>query len=334
MADKEVHSLTALAAMDDTDLMIAVDDVAGTPDSRKITFANVKSSILSTAGTGSDLEFVTGTAGTDQNLIEWDANGDAIDSGIAAGDVVTPSSTDTFTNKTFDADGTGNSITNLATADVATAAKSGTDTTFVTGTKGTSGQMAYWDANGDLVAKAVDQANFDRNLGLQTIWMPAVAMTSRATSGAAAGSYDSGAADISIATFDFDTTAQEFVHFQIAMPESWNEGTITFIPYWTNTAGLTTETVEWKLQAYAVSNDDALNATFSNSVTSGDTWIAQNDLHVGPASGALTIDGTPAAGDAVLFELSRNVAGTDNMTGDALLIGVKILYTVNAGTDD
>ena len=196
-----------------------------------------------------------------------------------------------------------------------------------------AGTDFYSIAAADAAFQALS-TNLADNLGLQTIWMPAVAMTSRATSGAAAGSYDSGAADISIATFDFDTTAQEFVHFQIAMPESWNEGTITFIPYWTNTAGLTTETVEWKLQAYAVSNDDALNATFSNSVTSGDTWIAQNDLHVGPISGALTIDGTPAAGDAVLFELSRNVAGTDNMTGDALLIGIKILYTVNAGTDN
>jgi len=56
---------------------------------------------------------VTGTAGTDQNLIKWDANGDAIDSGIAASDVVTPSSTDTLTNKTIDADGTGNSVSNI-----------------------------------------------------------------------------------------------------------------------------------------------------------------------------------------------------------------------------
>ena len=37
---------------------------------------------------GSDTTLITGTSGTDQNLIEWDANGDAIDSGIAAADAM------------------------------------------------------------------------------------------------------------------------------------------------------------------------------------------------------------------------------------------------------
>lgn len=46
---------------------------------------NAKSSAL----TGSDTQFVTGTAGTSGNLVEWDANGDAVDSGVASGDFIT-----------------------------------------------------------------------------------------------------------------------------------------------------------------------------------------------------------------------------------------------------
>lgn len=41
--------------------------------------------------TGSDTDFVTGTAGTNGNLLQWDANGDAVDSSIAAANVVVDS---------------------------------------------------------------------------------------------------------------------------------------------------------------------------------------------------------------------------------------------------
>jgi microcystin-dependent protein len=39
--------------------------------------------------TGADADFVTGTAGTDGNLVSWNSDGDAVDSGVAASDVLT-----------------------------------------------------------------------------------------------------------------------------------------------------------------------------------------------------------------------------------------------------
>lgn len=65
-----------------------------------------------TAKTGSDANFVTGTAGTNGNIVEWNGDGDAVDSSLATADVVTPTSTDTLTNKTLDAD--NNTVSNLA----------------------------------------------------------------------------------------------------------------------------------------------------------------------------------------------------------------------------
>jgi hypothetical protein len=65
--------------------------------------------------------------------------------------LVGKATTDTLTNKTIDANGTGNSITNIETADLAASAKSGSDTTVVTGTAGTSGNLAQWNADGDAV---------------------------------------------------------------------------------------------------------------------------------------------------------------------------------------
>ena len=64
---------------------------------------------------------------------------------------MTASSTDTLTNKTFDANGTGNSLSNVETADIASGSKSGSDTTLVTGTAGTNGDLAQWNVDGDLV---------------------------------------------------------------------------------------------------------------------------------------------------------------------------------------
>lgn len=61
------------------------------------------------------------------------------------------SDTATFTNKTFDANGTGNSLSNVETADIASGSKSGSDTTLITGTAGSSGHCAEWNADGDLV---------------------------------------------------------------------------------------------------------------------------------------------------------------------------------------
>jgi hypothetical protein len=171
------------------------------------------------------------------------------------------------------------------------------------------------------------------DLGKQTIWMPAAAMKPRVSNGAEATTYDSGASDITLPVLAFDTTSQEYAHFNIRMPKSWNEGTVSFIPVWTNTGGSSTQNVVWSLAGRALGDDDAINGSFGTAQTSNDTWLSQNDLHQGPESSAITIGNSPAEGDFVAFEISR-VVGSDNMSGDALLIGILILYTINTTKDD
>jgi hypothetical protein len=158
-------------------------------------------------------------------------------------------------------------------------------------------------------------------------------MKPRATNGAEATSYDSGANDITLPVLAFDTTTQEYAHFNIRMPKSWNEGTVSFIPVWTNTGGASTQNVVWSLAGRALGNDDAINGSFGTAQTSNDTWLAQNDLHQGPESAAVTIGNSPAEEDLVVFEASR-VVGSDNMAGDALLIGILLLYTIDTTKDD
>lgn len=176
----------------------------------------------------------------------------------------------------------------------------------------------------DLVATFMAQ-------GKHTIWIPASAMVPKSSNGAAQTAFDS-AGGIPFAVLDFDTTTQEYAYFTVAMPKGWNGSTVTFQPLWTNAAGLTTETVVWELAAVALRNDDAVNGTFGTGQTSSDTWIAQNDLHIGPESSAITVGGTVADDNLVVFRVSRVVA-SDNLTGDARLLGVKLYLTYNAGND-
>ena len=52
----------------------------------------------------------------------------------------------------LNADGTGNSISNIKTEDISNISKSGLDSTLITGTAGTNGQIAEFNTDGDLVA--------------------------------------------------------------------------------------------------------------------------------------------------------------------------------------
>ena len=41
---------------------------------------------------------------------------------------------------------------------------------------------------------------------------------------------------------DFDKDSDEFAQFAVAFPKSWNEGTVTFQPFWSGVAATTNVT--------------------------------------------------------------------------------------------
>ena len=168
--------------------------------------------------------------------------------------------------------------------------------------------------------------------GKHTIWAPAAAMTSRTTNGAASGTVESATNKIMRKTLDFDTGVQEHAQFAVAMPKSWNEGTVTFQALWTATGG--SGGVAWGLQAVAAGDGDALDAAFGTAQTVTDTLIAAGTLHQTAESAAVTAAGSPAENDLVIFQLFRAVTdAADTLAQDALLLGVRLFYTVNAGSD-
>lgn len=132
--------------------------------------------------------------------------------------------------------------------------------------------------------------------------------------------------DVDIQTLDFDQTTEEYAQFSYIMPDDWDAGTVTFKAIWTAAAG--SGDVIWGLQGISFADDDALDAAWGTAQTSTDTLLATDDVHVSPESSAITLAGTPAAGELVIFRLYRDADdGSDTLTGDAKLIGLKIYYT-------
>lgn len=192
----------------------------------------------------------------------------------------------------------------------------------------TSAEVSTGTEAGKPVAPDTLAANY-AGQGKQTIWIPASAMVARSTNGAALTISERTTNKNMVRTLDFDTATQEFAQFVVAMPKEWDEGTITFEPVWTFASS--SGGVVWALQAVAVSNDDATDVAFGTEQTSTDTALTAGDAHLGPESSGITVGGTPAEKDSVMFQIKRNVSdGSDTLGADAQLIGVRLYFSTNA----
>ena len=168
----------------------------------------------------------------------------------------------------------------------------------------------------------------------ETIWVPAAAMYPSTTNPCAdLAQVETTALRPDLKCLDFATGADEFAQFAVAFPKSWNEGTVTYQPFWTVT-GTNTGTVTWQLGGITASNDDSINTAFGTLIAT--TPLAHsgtsNDLMVSAESSAVTIAGSPAAGDLVFFQINRDISA-DNQSGDARLLGVKLFFTTDASND-
>lgn len=144
----------------------------------------------------------------------------------------------------------------------------------------------------------------------------------------------SGANQPDIVTLDFDPATQEFAQFAIPMPESWDEGTVTFKAIWSHAATTTNFGVAWELQAVAVGDDDAIATAYGTAVAVTDTGGTTNDLYISAESAAITIAGTPQPGDTVFFRVARAPAnGADTLAIDARLHGIRLYLTTSSAVD-
>ena len=180
------------------------------------------------------------------------------------------------------------------------------------------------------------EGNIIKTVGTEDMWVAATAMRPASTNGCAAiTDVETTATRPDMQVLDFDSSTQEYAQFSVAMPKSWNEGTVTAQFYWTHATAVSTDVI-WGIQGLCVSDNDTIDTTYGTAQTVTDTFHnTAEDLAVTAATSAITLAGTPAAGDLAFFQVYRDAdAGGDTTNStDARLIGVKINYTTNATND-
>jgi hypothetical protein len=125
----------------------------------------------------------------------------------------------------------------------------------------------------------------------------------------------------------FPDTIQTFANWSMPMPSDYNGGTITAVFYWA--AGTaSTNSVEWGLAARAFADGDVLDSAFGTPQEVADANQANDDVNISAATPAITIGGTPAAGNFVQFRAYRNPGdANDNLAATAELLSIRITYT-------
>ncbi len=179
---------------------------------------------------------------------------------------------------------------------------------------------------------AQDQINFT---GTRSLVLTAAGLKPTTTAGCAAPTLvEAGTNDIDYWVADFDATTQEYGVWNVVMPDNYDGGTVTATFYWTSAAGSAGGTVVWGLQGRSYANDEAIDQAYGTAQEVSDDWLANGDVHITSATSAITLGGTPAAGEYVVFRVYRDPAdANDDLTGDARLMGVKVEYTINAYTE-
>jgi len=122
---------------------------------------------------------------------------------------------------------------------------------------------------------------------------------------------------------DFPSGSIANASFAYVMPGNYDGGTITVTPYWY--ADATSGTVIWSIRGFCEADGGAMNAPWGTAQTSTDTATAAQTVHIGPATAAITLGGTPANGNLCWFQVQRPASG-GTMESTAHLLAVRISY--------
>ncbi len=284
------------------------------------------------ADKGYKILFASGNDGT---------NPDIIDMGVA-----TLTGAETLTNKTLTSPIIGTSILDTNSNELLKLTATGSAINELTLANAATG-------NGPIVsATSSADSNVDINInplgsgvlksgtaavkiaGTETIFIPAQAMFGTTTNGADAQAVETTATRPELKVLDFDAGTAEYAQFSIAMPKSWNLGTVTYQVFW-SPGNTNTGNCIFGLQGLATTEGDTADAVFGTAIEVTDAGIGTvEDVQMSAVSSAMTLAGSPADDDYCFFQLYRDAAdGSDTFTGDARVLGIKLFYTTDAAND-
>ena len=284
------------------------------------------------ADKGYKILFASGNDGT---------NPDIIDMGVA-----TLTGAETLTNKTLTSPIIGTSILDTNSNELLKLTATGSAINELTLANAATG-------NGPIVsATSSADSNVDINInplgsgvlksgtaavkiaGTETIFIPAQAMFGTTTNGADAQAVETTATRPELKVLDFDAGTAEYAQFSIAMPKSWNLGTVTYQVFW-SPGNTNTGNCIFGLQGLATTEGDTADAVFGTAIEVTVAGIGTvEDVQMSAVSSAMTLAGSPADDDYCFFQLYRDAAdGSDTFTGDARVLGIKLFYTTDAAND-
>lgn len=135
--------------------------------------------------------------------------------------------------------------------------------------------------------------------------------------------------NIDIYTAAFDPDSDEYMQWGVTMPSDWDGSTITAKFVWTH-QGSAGDTVRWGLQALSLSDGDAIDTAWGTAQEVDDVALASDDLHITAATSAITVAGSPSAGDEVRFRAFRNADhANDDFDNDAELEKIIVTYGIS-----
>ena len=282
---------------------------------------------------GTKIIYATADDGTNPNIVD-----------VGMG-TVTLAGTQTLTNKTLTSPKIGTSILDTNGLQLALLTATGSAVNEFTIANAAAGA-------GPILSSTGDETNVDINLnpkgsgvlksgaaavkiaGTETIFIPAQAMFGTTTNGADAQAVETTAVRPELKVLDFDASTAEYAQFSIAMPKSWNLGTVTYQVFWTPSTTNTGNCI-FGLQGLSCTEGDTADAVFGTAIEVTDAGIGTvEDVQMSAVSSDMTIAGSPADNDYTFFQLYRDAAdGSDTFTGDARLMGIKLFYTTDAAND-
>ena len=268
-------------------------------------------------------------------------NPDVVDIGMGN---VTLTGTETLTNKTLTSPKIGTSILDTNGNELALLTATGSAVNEFTLANAATGAGPTLSATGE--------TNVDINInpkgsgvlksgtaavkvaGTETIWVPAQAMFGTTTNGAEAAAVETTALRPELKVLDFDAGTRENAQFSIAMPKSWNLGTVTYQVFW-SPSNTNTDNCIFGLEGVSCTEGDTADVAFGTAIEVTDAGIGTvEDVQMTAVSAAMTIGGPPADDDYTFFQLYRDAAdGSDTFSGDARVLGIKLFYTTDAAND-
>lgn len=170
-------------------------------------------------------------------------------------------------------------------------------------------------------------------IGRQTISAPAAGWTIRADSGIEAVTELRANHGVIERGIDFAPGVHRYCQAQIAMPKGWDAGPLQVQFLWTAHSG--SGNVIWGVQGLSRGDGDGIDAAWGDVREVTDTLQSTGSLHITAFTANLVLSGSPAQSDMIWLQIYRaGSSGSDTLNANARLLSVRILYTINAGTDD